>query len=218
MPVAILDRPAAVRRGQRLTWATIAYNSLEAVLSIGAGLLAGSVALVGFGLDSILELTSSLAGLWRLRADSAPAQRAHAERLALRTIGISFLLLAAYVFVEALRTLLTRESPEESLLGIAIAIGSLVAMPLLARAKRRVAAQLSSRALTAEARQTELCTYLSAILLAGLTLNALLGWWWADPLAALVMVPLIAWEGIEAVRGRTVCADCCAPLGVQSET
>ncbi len=213
MNVAVLDRSAAVRRGQRLTWATIAYNSLEAVLSLGAGVFAGSVALVGFGLDSILELMSSLAGLWRLHADSAPARRADAERLALRTIGACFLLLATYVLIDALRTLLLKRSPEESPLGIAIAAGSLFAMPLLARAKRRVAAQLTSRALTAEARQTELCMYLSAILLAGLTLNALLSWWWADPVAGLAMVPLIAWEGIQAVRGRTVCADCCAPLG-----
>ena len=212
MTVAVLVRADAVRRGQRLTGATIAYNSLEAVLSIGAGVIAGSVALVGFGLDSVLELTSSIAGLWRLRADSAPVHRAHAERLALRVIGICFLLLAGYVLVDALRTLVARRSPEESPIGIAIAVGSLAIMPLLARAKRRVAAQLESRALTAEARQTQLCTYLSAVLLMGLSLNALLGWWWADPVAALGMVPLIAWEGIEAVRGRTTCADCCVPL------
>jgi divalent metal cation (Fe/Co/Zn/Cd) transporter len=212
MTIAVVDRPAVVRRGQRLTWGTIAYNSLEAALSIGAGVVAGSVALVGFGLDSVLELTSSLAGLWRLRADSVPAHTAHAERLALRTIGVCFLLLAAYVLIDAMRTLFFRQSPQESPIGIAIAIGSLIVMPLLSRAKRRVAAQLASRALTAEARQTELCTYLSAILLAGLMLNALLGWSWADPLAALVMVPLITWEGIQAVRGQTACADCCAPL------
>lgn len=212
MTLPALVRAAAVRHGQRLTWATIAYNSLEAVLSIGAGIIAGSVALVGFGLDSVLELTSSVAGLWRLRADSTPAHRVHAERLALRTIGVCFLLLAGYVFIDAVRTLLGRRTPEESPVGIAIAVGSLAIMPLLARAKRRVAAQLASRALTAEARQTQLCTYLSAVLLIGLALNALLGWWWADPVAGLAMVPLIAWEGIEAVRGRTTCADCCAPL------
>ena len=212
MTVPAPVRAAAVRHGQRLTWATIAYNSLEAVLSIGAGIVAGSVALVGFGFDSVLELTSSIAGLWRLRADSTPAHRARAERLALRTIGLCFLLLAGYVFIDAVRTLLGRRTPEASPIGIAIAAGSLAIMPLLARAKRRVAAQLASRALTAEARQTQLCTYLSAVLLAGLALNALLGWWWADPVAGLAMVPLIAWEGIEAVRGRTTCADCCAPL------
>jgi divalent metal cation (Fe/Co/Zn/Cd) transporter len=186
-------------------------QQLEAVVSIGAGVLAGSVALVGFGLDSVIELTSSGAGLWRLHADVAPERRARAERLALRTIGCCFLLLAAYVLVDAVRALATSRIPEESPVGIAIAAGSLVAIPLLARAKRRVAAQLASRALTAEGRQTELCMFLSAILLTGLVLNALLGWWWADPLAALAMVPLIAWEGVEAVKGRTACAACGEP-------
>ena len=122
------------------------------------------------------------------------------------------LVLAAYVLIDALRTLVTREHPQESTLGIVIAVGSLVVMPLLARAKRRVAAKLRSSALTAEARQTQICLYLSAILLGGLVLNAAAGWWWADPVAALVMVPLIAWEGVGAVRGRTVCADCCEPI------
>jgi divalent metal cation (Fe/Co/Zn/Cd) transporter len=207
-----LTRAVAVRRGTWLTWATIAYNCLEAVLAIGAGIVAGSIALVGFGLDSVVEVSSSVAGLWRLRADAAPADRARAEQLALRVIGVSFLVLAAYVCWDASLALWRREAPSESLLGIALACGSLIVMPLLARAKRRVAAQLSSRALTAEAKQTELCTYLSAILLAGLLLNAALGWWWADPVAALVMVPIIGWEGAQAVRGRTVCADCCAPV------
>lgn len=202
-------REQGVRRGQWLTWATIVYNSLEAVLSIGAGLLAGSVALVGFGFDSVIELGSSIAGLWRLQVDASPAQRARVERQALRVIGICFLVLAAYVAIDASRTLLAGERPDESVVGIALAAGSLVVMPLLARAKRRVAAQLTSSALTAEARQTEICTYLSAILLGGLLLNAVLGWWWADPVAALAMVPLITHEGLEAVRGRTVCAHDC---------
>jgi divalent metal cation (Fe/Co/Zn/Cd) transporter len=212
MTVTVLDRAAVVRRGKWLTWATIAYNGVEAVLSIGAGIVAGSIALVGFGLDSIIELTSSGAGLWRLRADATPTARARAERLTLRTIGVCFLLLAVYVLADAVVALVARQAPEGSPLGIAVAIASVVTMPLLARAKRRVAAQLSSRALTAEARQTQLCMYLSAILLAGLLLNATFGWWWADPVAALVMVPIMAWEGAQAVRGRTACADCCAPL------
>jgi len=213
IPIPPSDRSAVVRRGQWLTWATIVYNSLEAVLSIGAGLLAGSVALVGFGFDSLIEVSSSVAGLWRLRSDASPEQRARSEHAALRIIGVCFLLLATYVFVEAVRTLVAQEEPRESILGIVIAAGSLVVMPVLARAKRRVAAQLSSSALTAEARQTEICMYLSAILLGGLLLNALLGWWWADPVAALIMAPLIGWEGTQALRGRTVCADCCAPVG-----
>lgn len=209
---AVLDRPAVVRRGRQLTWATIGYNCLEAILSIGAGVAAGSVALVGFGFDSVIEVASSLAGLWRLRADATLAGRLRAERHALLSIGVAFLLLAGYVLIDAGRTLLTRAPPETSRLGLLIAAGSLIVMPTLARAKRRVASQLASQALTAEARQTQLCTYLSAILLGGLGLNAAFGWWWADPIAALLMVPLIGWEGVEAVRGRTVCADCCPPL------
>lgn len=184
---------------------------------MGAGLLAGSVALIGFGFDSLIELGSSAAGLWRLHADVTPAARERAERLALRAIGICFLLLAGYVLLDAVGVLATREPPGESLAGIIIAAGSLLVMPLLARAKRRVAAQLSSAALTAEARQTHICWYLSAILLVGLVLNAGFGWWWADPVAALAMVPLIGYEGVTALRGRTACADCCAPLPVPED-
>src|SRR2546425_12419512 len=146
---ALPNREQAVRRGQRLTWATIAYNTLEAVIAIGAGLLAGSVALVGFGFDSVIELGSSLAGLWRLSAASSPEHRARAERHALRIIGWCFLLLAAYVCVDASRTLLTQDPPDGSVPGSIIAVGSLIRLPLLARAKRRVAAQLTSSALTA---------------------------------------------------------------------
>lgn len=210
--LAVPDRQSVVRRGRQLTWATIGYNSLEAVLAIGAGMVAGSVALVGFGFDSVIEVASSIAGLWRLRADASLVDRLRAERLSLLIIGVAFLLLAGYVLVDALRSLLSQSPPDESRLGLLIAAGSLIVMPVLARAKRRVASQLASRALTAEARQTQVCTYLSAILLGGLGLNAAFGWWWADPLAALLMVPLIGWEGLEAVRGRTACADCCLPV------
>jgi divalent metal cation (Fe/Co/Zn/Cd) transporter len=192
-----------------LTWATLLYNSLEAFLSIGAGLLAGSVALVGFGVDSVIELTASVAGLWRLHADVDPLARARIERHTVRLIGFCFLALAVYVAYDALRALIGRRAPEESLIGIVVATASLAVMPLLARAKRRVAFRLASGALAAEAKQTQICAYLSAILLAGLALNATLGWWWADPIAGLVMVPLIAWEGGQAVRGRTVCCDEC---------
>lgn len=214
MTQPLLTRASVVRRGERLVWATIAYNSIEAVLALGAGIISGSVALVGFGLDSVLELTSGVAGVWRLRADLSMERRERAEYLALRTIGICFLVLAAYVLWDAVDALVRQVPPDESRLGIAIAAGSLIVMPILARAKREVASRLSSRALTAEARQTQICTYLSAILLVGLALNAFLGWWWADPVAGLAMVPLIAWEGLEAVRGRTVCADCCEPVGL----
>ena len=213
MATAVLAaRAMTVRRGQFLTWATIGYNSLEAVVSVTAGLLAGSVALVGFGIDSLIELGSGVAGLWRLRADASPVARERAERGALRVVGVCFLALAGYVAVEAAGALVSREAPDASRLGIAIAAGSLIVMPALARAKRRVASELSSAALTAEARQTEICWYLSAILLGGLLLNTVAGWWWADPAAALLMAPIIGREGVRALRGRTGCADCAAPL------
>jgi divalent metal cation (Fe/Co/Zn/Cd) transporter len=199
-----------VRRGQWLTWTTLGYNSLEGFLSVGAGLFAGSVALIGFGVDSFIEVTASLAAIWRLHVDAEPARRAFAERRALSVIGMCFLALAAYVAVDAARSLLNRAAPDESPVGIAIAAVSLVVMPLLARAKRKVATALGSRAIRAEARQTDICMYLSAILLVGLTLNALFAWWWADPLAALGMVPFIVWEGREALRGRAGCGDCAA--------
>src|SRR5882762_9245005 len=162
-------RTAAARHGRWLQYVTIAWNSLECLVALIAGFLAGSVALVGFGFDSAIEVASSLAALWRLRWDADEARREAAERHTLRIIGGCFLLLAAYVAYGAIRAWLERGAPE------------------------------------AEARQTRICAYLSAILLAGLGLNAWLGWWWADPAAGLLMVPLIAWEGWEAVRGRTCC-------------
>jgi divalent metal cation (Fe/Co/Zn/Cd) transporter len=206
------NRLALVRRSRRLNYATLGYNSLEGVLSIGAGLLAGSIALVGFGVDSLIELTAGVAALWRLQADLNPARRERAERQTLRLIGFCFLGLAAYVSSESIRALGGRSAPEQSQLGIGIAAASLVVMPFLARAKRAVAFQLGSGALAAEAKQTLICTYLSAILLVGLALNALWGWWWADPVAGLAMVPLIAWEGVEGVRGRSACAEDCRPV------
>jgi divalent metal cation (Fe/Co/Zn/Cd) transporter len=206
------NRLALVRRSRLLNYATLGYNSLEGVLSIGAGLLAGSIVLVGFGIDSLIELTAGVTALWRLRADLNPARRERAERLALRLIGFCFLALAVYVSFEAIRALADRSAPEQSELGIGIAAASLLVMPFLARAKGAVAVQLRSGALAAEAKQTLICTYLSAILLVGLALNAVWGWWWADPVAGLAMVPLIAWEGIEGVRGRSACTDDCRPV------
>ena len=205
---ASVTRSRAVRRGQRLTWATLGYNSLEGLLSVGAGLVAGSVALIGFGVDSFIEVTASVAAIWRLGLDAEAHRRVFAERRALRVIGWCFFALAAYVAVDATRSLISRTVPDESLVGIAIAAVSLVVMPLLARAKRNVATALASQAIRAEARQTDICMYLSAILLGGLGLNAVFGWWWADPIAALGMVPFIAREGREALRGRAACDEC----------
>jgi len=216
MTAALLpNRPALVQRSRRLNYATLVYNSLEGVLSIGAGLLAGSIALVGFGTDSLIELTAGAAALWRLSADLNQGRRERVEQQTLRLIGLCFLALAGYVSLEAIQGLVDRTAPEQSALGIGIAAASLLVMPFLARAKRAVALQLGSGALAAEAKQTLICTYLSAILLVGLAVNALWGWWWADPVAGLSMVPLIVWEGLEGVRGRSACGgDCCSGPGV----
>lgn len=196
-------RSAAHRRGRRLEYLTIGWNAVEALVSVGAGIAAGSTALIGFGVDSAIESASGAALLWRLHDEGETR-----ERLALRIVGGSLLLLALYVAYEAGSALLGRESPDVSYAGIAIAVLSLLVMPWLARRKRVVAASIGSRALHADSRQTSICAYLSAILLAGLGLNALFGWWWADPVAALVMVPIIAHEGVEALRGEP-CEDEC---------
>lgn len=200
-------REELLRRGRRLEYFTVGYNSLEGVIAVTLGLIAGSIVLVGFGLDSAVEVTSGLTLLWRLQHREAAADDERAERLALRVVGILFLVLAAYVAYDAVSSLVLREPPAESFPGILLAAASLVIMPILVRKKRRVATSLGSAALQADATQTAVCTYLSAILLAGLALNALVGWWWADPVAALLMVPIIAREGIEAVRGKTCCDD-----------
>lgn len=200
-------RREIARRGRLLQYVTIAWNSAECVVALAAGFMAGSIALVGFGFDSAIEVTSSVAALWRLRRDADEVGRASAEQRTVWIIGCCFLFLAAYVCYEAVHALLERKSPDHSTVGIVLAILSLVAMPTLAHFKRRIASELTSGALEAETRQTEVCAWLSAVLLAGLGLNAWLGWWWADPVAALGMTPLIAREGWQAVRGRTCCAD-----------
>lgn len=199
-------RAADVRRGVWLEYFTIGYNSLEAVIALTAGVLAGSVALVGFGLDSVVEVTSGAALLWRLHGDDI-SRRATREAWALKAVGACFLALAAYVAFEAGKSLLLQRAPERSPVGIALAAVSLVVMPFLARAKRRVAARISSAAMRADSRQTDFCAYLSAILLAGLLLNALVGWWWADPMAGLAMVPIVGREGWNALRGKG-CSTC----------
>jgi divalent metal cation (Fe/Co/Zn/Cd) transporter len=196
-----------VRRGILINYLTIGYNAVEAIVSVAAGLVSGSVALVSFGVDSGIEVTSSLAAHWRLRADTDPERRERVERLTHRIIGGSFLALAAYVIVESTTTLWQREAPEASPIGLAILILSVVLMPLIAQASRKIARGLGSRALEADAAQTSLCAYLSAIALAGVGLNAALGWWWADPVAALSMVPIIAKEGLEGLKGQAAC-DC----------
>ncbi len=195
-----MDRAALVRRGIWLSYATIAYNSFEAIGSLIAGFLAGSVALVGFGVDSVIEVMASLAAQWRLRSDLDLRRREGVEIWSRRIVAICFLALAFYVFADAASTLWQREAPDRSLLGIVVLALSVIVMPVLARSKKRVARAMRSGALEAEAAQTSLCAYLSVIGLGGVALNALFGWWWADPGAALIMVPIIAAEGWEGVR------------------
>jgi len=192
--IAKASDPALIKRGLRLNYLSLGYNALEAVASIAAGVIAGSVSLTGFGIDSVVEVSASLAAQWRLRS---PTERA--ERLTRRIVGICFLALAAWVLYEAIETLVRQRAPERSVIGIIILALSVVVMPVLARAKRKVARSLRSGALEAEAKQTSLCAYLSAIALTGVALNTMLGWWWADPLAALAMTPIIAKEGVEGV-------------------
>jgi divalent metal cation (Fe/Co/Zn/Cd) transporter len=203
-----IERAAQVRTGRSLELLTIGWNILEATVAVTAGIVAGSIALVGFGLDSVIEVTSGVALLWRLSLDADASRRKKIEATALKVVGITFLALAGYVAYDAVSALWSRTLPEVSYTGIVLAALSLVVMPLLARAKRRVAATINSRALQADSRQTDICAYLSAILLGGLLLNALFSLWWADPVAALVMVPIIAREGIESLRGETCCDSC----------
>jgi divalent metal cation (Fe/Co/Zn/Cd) transporter len=200
-----LNRQALARRGRRLEYFTIAWNSLEGLIAVAAGIIAGSVSLIGFGVDSFIEVTSGAALLWRMSVDAEEDRRERIEKVTLRVVGICFLALAAYVGFEGVTNLLEKKAPEHSLAGIIIACASLVVMPLLSRAKRRVGAQLKSAAMNADAKQSEFCTYLAAILLGGLLLNTVAGLWWADPISALIMVPIIAKEGLEGLRGDTCC-------------
>jgi divalent metal cation (Fe/Co/Zn/Cd) transporter len=171
-------------------------------VAVVAGTIAGSISLVGFGIDSFIEVTSGATLLWRMAVDANVEKRERNEVLALRIVGFCFLVLAGYVAYEAVRDMHLKRAAEHSIAGIVLACASLIVMPLLSRAKRRVGHALGSAAMHADAKQTEFCVYLSAILLGGLILNALFGLWWADPLAALVMVPIIAKEGIEGIQGK----------------
>ena len=207
--VAILERTAVVKRGRRLEYFTITWNALEGLVAVVAGAIAGSISLVGFGIDSFIEVTSGSVLLWRMSVDVEVHRRELNERRALRIVGVCFLLLAAYIAYESGLDLWSRRAPEHSIPGIILACVSLIVMPLLSRAKRRVGRALSSAAMHADAKQTEFCTYLSAILLAGLLLNTLFGLWWADSVAALIMVPIIAKEGIEGLQGKA-CVECSA--------
>lgn len=200
----LVERRAVLsRRAQLLAAGSVAYNVVEAVIAVSAGLVAGSVALVGFGLDSVVEVSSGLIILWQFR-HKLPESR---ERQALRLMAFSFFALAAYVGFESVRALSSQSEPGSSTVGIVLAAVSLAIMPFLSWAQRRTGQALNSNAVVADSTQTLLCTYLSAVLLAGLVVNATLGWYWADPIAGLIIAAVAVKEGREAWRGE----GCCAP-------
>jgi divalent metal cation (Fe/Co/Zn/Cd) transporter len=207
MATEAVTRSQHLQRGILLEYLTIGWNVIEGLVAVGSGALSGSIALVGFGIDSFIETSSGVILLWRLRAEHRGQDSRKLERTAQKLVGVSFMLLTAYVAFDSIKALVERDAPERSLVGIAVAVLSLIAMPWLAFQKRKAAGNLNSAALRADSRQTSLCAYLSVILLGGLLLNALLSWWWADPLAALAMVPIIANEGLKAFKGET-CSDC----------
>ncbi|MPY84117.1 MAG: cobalt transporter [Actinophytocola sp.] len=194
-------RAVLSRRVRWLVAATISYNVIEAIIAISAGTVAGSTALIGFGLDSVIEVASAAAVAWQFSGPDPEAR----ERIALRIIAMSFFALAGYVTVEAVRTLLGADAAGTSTVGIALAAVSLLVMPLLSFAQRRAGRELGSASAVADSKQTLLCTYLSGVLLAGLLLNSLFGWAWADPVAALVIAVVAVREGREAWRGEHCC-------------
>jgi cation diffusion facilitator family transporter len=191
------------RRGLLLEWFTVAWNVIEGVVAIGAGVLTGSVTLVAFGADSFIEVISAVALLWRLRKAGPHAsaeERGAAERKALYLVAATFFLLAAYITYEAIGVLLSREGPESSTVGLVLSVVSLLVMPTLAYGKQRTGREMGSEALQADAVETWVCSYLSLALLAGVGLNAAFGWWWADPVGALAMLPVILWQGWETLE------------------
>lgn len=199
---ASTPQPRAVqhRRALGLAYVTVGWNVIEAVVAIGAGLLAGSVALVGFGVDSSIEIAAAVGLARRLRQagpDAAAGEEGAAEKRALQVVAVTFFLLAAYLTYESAIALLARDEPTSSPVGLALAMLSLAIMPALAWAKQRTGRVMGSRAVIAEAKETWVCSYLSLALLAGVGLYALAGWWWADPVAALAMLPVIVWQGWE---------------------
>ena len=201
-----LERGLDLTRATRLEYISVAYNVVEAAAGIAFGLAAGSVALVGFGLDSVVEASSATILLWRLRAETSGRRTAaEAEGQAVRLVAFAFFALAAYVGVRSALDLATGARPEESVPGIVLATASLIVMPVLARAKRRLAERLDSRSLRADSTQTVLCTYLSAFLLGGLLANSLWGLWWADPVAGLAIAVIASREGIVLWRERDLC-------------
>jgi divalent metal cation (Fe/Co/Zn/Cd) transporter len=206
------ERGRLVKRARMLAWLGIGWHGIEAAIAIAAGVVAGSIALVGFGADSLIESAAGFILLWRFAAARSASDGA--EKRAQRLIALTFYLLAAYVAVEAIRSLIEGHHAEVSWIGIGLAAVTVVTMPMLAIAKTRVAGRLGSSATKAEGRQNMVCAYLSAALLIGLSANALGGWWWADPATALVIAGVAIREGREAWRGDS----CCAPVGLDDCT
>lgn len=203
------QRERLVRRARTLAWLGIGWHGIEATIAVAAGVVAGSIALIGFGADSLIESAAGFVLLWRFAATRSGSDRA--EQRAQRLIALTFYLLAAYVAVEAARNLIGGHHADASLVGIALAAFTVVTMPVLATAKARVAERLGSSATKAEGRQNMVCAYLSGALLIGLTANAVAGWWWADPATALLIAAVAVREGREAWSGDSCCA---APAGV----
>jgi len=193
------SREALVRRGVRLEGFTLSWMTVEAGVAVAAGIAAGSVALVAFGIDSVIEFVAALVVLQAFRAEQAGRARRGREQRALHVIGVTFFLLAAYVVADAGYTLISESKPQSSAAGIAVTAAALVVMPVLGAAKRRTGNALGSPMLLADSAESLFCAYLSATVLTGLLLNAAFGWWWADPLAALAVVPLVIKEGLEAL-------------------
>lgn len=198
MEAAALTRPRLIRRGVSLEVFTLAWMTVEAAVAVGAGIAAGSVALVAFGIDSVIEFVAAFVVLREFRAEQMGRARPAGERGALRVIAVTFFLLAAYIAIDGIYTLASASRPEQSVAGIAVAGAALLVMPTLALFKRRIGERLESEALVADAAESAFCAYLSAVVLVGVALNTF-GWWWADPVAALLIIPLVAKEGLEAL-------------------
>jgi divalent metal cation (Fe/Co/Zn/Cd) transporter len=211
-PQNTVEHEHLVRRAKQLAWLGVGWHGIEATIAVGAGLIAGSIALVGFGADSLIESFAGFILLWRFAASRATSE--DAERRAQKLIAISFYVIAAYVGFEAVRSLLTGDRPEASWVGIGLAAVTLVTMPPLAIAKGRIGEKLGSSATKSEGQQNMLCAYLSAALLVGLSANALFGLWWADPVTALVIAGVAVKEGRESWRGESCCT---APIVAGAE-
>jgi divalent metal cation (Fe/Co/Zn/Cd) transporter len=200
------DRLDGLQRGIALEYVSLAYNVLESVVGLAAGTVAGSVALIGFGLDSVVESSSAAILIWRFRTETRRRRSSEdAERRAVRLVAFAFFALATYIGGRAILDLVAQSRPDDSRIGIALAVASLIVMPWLVARKRKLAVEIDSRSLKADSTQTLLCTYMSAFLLVGLVANALLGWWWADPVAGLAIAALAVREGIELWREEDFC-------------